>query len=96
MTNTDWLGGETFRELPSVDCPERQRPGHIQTIQSATASNAFHDSEPDHSQACAKCELPIVQGDLLSAFGAVYHLDCFRCQDCNKIDSKAQTLVPSS
>ncbi|GAA5959604.1 hypothetical protein JCM3765_007214 [Sporobolomyces pararoseus] len=33
---------------------------------------------------CAKCELPMT-GQFVRALGTVYHLDCFRCQDCNKI-----------
>ncbi|GAA5838870.1 hypothetical protein JCM11251_003724 [Rhodosporidiobolus azoricus] len=33
---------------------------------------------------CAKCELPMT-GQFVRALGTVYHLDCFRCMDCNKI-----------
>ncbi|GJN89320.1 hypothetical protein Rhopal_002300-T1 [Rhodotorula paludigena] len=33
---------------------------------------------------CAKCELPMT-GQFVRALGTVYHLDCFRCQDCSKI-----------
>ncbi|BGP48100.1 Rho-type GTPase activating protein Rga1 [Rhodotorula kratochvilovae] len=33
---------------------------------------------------CAKCELPMT-GQFVRALGTVYHLDCFRCQDCNKV-----------
>ncbi|GAA5941120.1 hypothetical protein JCM1841_003063 [Sporobolomyces salmonicolor] len=33
---------------------------------------------------CAKCDLPMT-GQFVRALGTVYHLDCFRCQDCNKI-----------
>ncbi|GAA6063123.1 hypothetical protein JCM10212_002326 [Sporobolomyces blumeae] len=33
---------------------------------------------------CAKCDLPMT-GQFVRALGTVYHLDCFRCQDCNKV-----------
>ncbi|GAA6058086.1 hypothetical protein JCM3770_001105 [Rhodotorula araucariae] len=36
------------------------------------------------SATCAKCELPMT-GQFVRALGTVYHLDCFRCQDCNKV-----------
>ncbi|KAH8914282.1 hypothetical protein BT69DRAFT_1118525, partial [Atractiella rhizophila] len=36
------------------------------------------------TQICAKCEQPM-QGQFVRALGTVYHLDCFRCQDCNKV-----------
>ncbi|GAA5851257.1 hypothetical protein JCM8547_004185 [Rhodosporidiobolus lusitaniae] len=35
-------------------------------------------------QTCAKCELPMT-GQFVRALGTVYHLDCFRCLDCNKV-----------
>ncbi|KAI5475752.1 Rho GTPase-activating protein [Pseudohyphozyma bogoriensis] len=35
-------------------------------------------------QTCAKCELPM-SGQFVRALGTVYHLDCFRCHDCNKV-----------
>ncbi|GAA5861735.1 hypothetical protein JCM3774_002689 [Rhodotorula dairenensis] len=33
---------------------------------------------------CAKCDLPMT-GQFVRALGTVYHLDCFRCMDCNKV-----------
>ncbi|GAA5978747.1 hypothetical protein JCM11641_006164 [Rhodosporidiobolus odoratus] len=33
---------------------------------------------------CAKCELPMT-GQFVRALRTVYHLDCFRCLDCNRI-----------
>ncbi|SCV74044.1 BQ2448_6476 [Microbotryum intermedium] len=35
-------------------------------------------------QNCAKCDLPMT-GQFVRALGTVYHLDCFRCLDCNKV-----------
>ncbi|KAG8925888.1 hypothetical protein FRC02_009357 [Tulasnella sp. 418] len=33
---------------------------------------------------CAACEKP-VSGQFVRALGTMYHLDCFRCQDCNVV-----------
>ncbi|KAH7106004.1 hypothetical protein BKA62DRAFT_688599 [Auriculariales sp. MPI-PUGE-AT-0066] len=33
---------------------------------------------------CAHCRLPMT-GQFVRALGTVYHLDCFRCQDCNVV-----------
>ncbi|KAM0787658.1 hypothetical protein ACM66B_003722 [Microbotryomycetes sp. NB124-2] len=43
-------------------------------------------SEPSSrsAQTCAKCREPMV-GQFVRALGAVYHLDCFKCQDCGKV-----------
>lgn len=35
-------------------------------------------------QPCAKCGQTMT-GQFVRALGTVYHLDCFRCQDCNKV-----------
>lgn len=35
-------------------------------------------------QPCAKCGQPMT-GQFVRALGMVYHLDCFRCQDCGKV-----------
>lgn len=35
-------------------------------------------------QPCAKCG-QVMTGQFVRALGMVYHLDCFRCQDCNKV-----------
>ncbi|KAG8821185.1 hypothetical protein FRC19_008185 [Serendipita sp. 401] len=36
------------------------------------------------SQACERCHSPIT-GQYVRAMGTVYHVDCFRCIDCNEI-----------
>ncbi|KAF9920206.1 hypothetical protein FBU30_009992 [Linnemannia zychae] len=35
-------------------------------------------------QNCGKCELQM-QGSFVRALGATYHLDCFKCLDCNEV-----------
>jgi len=35
-------------------------------------------------QICSKCGLPI-PGQFVRALGTVFHLDCFKCQDCGKV-----------
>ena len=42
---------------------------------------------------CAKCHQPI-QGQFVRAVKAHYHLECFRCQDCN--DMVADKFFPVS
>ncbi|KPV75517.1 uncharacterized protein RHOBADRAFT_36373 [Rhodotorula graminis WP1] len=41
-------------------------------------------SERGPPATCAKCALPMT-GQFVRALGTVYHLDCFRCQDCSKV-----------
>ncbi|KDE02242.1 hypothetical protein MVLG_07192 [Microbotryum lychnidis-dioicae p1A1 Lamole] len=55
---------------------EREREGH--------RSDREGKRERSGGQHCAKCDLPMT-GQFVRALGTVYHLDCFRCLDCNKI-----------
>jgi hypothetical protein len=43
---------------------------------------------------CAKCELPI-NGQFVRAISTHFHIDCFRCQDCNKVVADKFFPVPS-
>ncbi|KDQ18981.1 hypothetical protein BOTBODRAFT_126829 [Botryobasidium botryosum FD-172 SS1] len=55
--------------------------GSTQT--STTSANAAPSAQGSASL-CHTCQQPMT-GQFVRALGAVYHLECFRCQDCNVI-----------
>ncbi|UZJ55867.1 hypothetical protein CBS101457_005187 [Exobasidium rhododendri] len=50
--------------------------------QSSTSSQQKEKGRRD--QSCDACGKPMT-GQFVRALGVVFHLDCFRCQDCNKV-----------
>ncbi|MBW0502961.1 hypothetical protein O181_042676 [Austropuccinia psidii MF-1] len=51
---------------------------------STTTSNGSNHTNSTPRQPCAKCGQSMT-GQFVRALGTVYHLDCFRCQDCGKV-----------
>ncbi|KAL9938241.1 hypothetical protein V8E36_002864 [Tilletia maclaganii] len=62
---------------PSSPSKPQQSTPHVQ-LQHTAGTTSKRD------QRCAHCHEPMT-GQFVRALGAVYHLDCFRCQDCGKI-----------
>ncbi|GAA6027221.1 hypothetical protein JCM8097_002498 [Rhodosporidiobolus ruineniae] len=60
---------------------ERERSERGERKEKSTAAGG---SGGGSGALCAKCELPMT-GQFVRALGTVYHLDCFRCMDCNKV-----------
>uniref|UniRef100_V5GMH4 GTPase-activating protein of the rho/rac family (LRG1 protein) n=1 Tax=Kalmanozyma brasiliensis (strain GHG001) TaxID=1365824 RepID=V5GMH4_KALBG len=57
-------------------------PSQDQPKPNQTASNTGSSRRRDQTcQACGK----VMTGQFVRALGSVYHLDCFRCNDCNKV-----------
>ncbi|KAI1316417.1 hypothetical protein EDD11_009980 [Mortierella claussenii] len=69
------------RDLASQSFPQ-------QTEQPRLLSQPILTSPPPEQtpapQKCAKCDLQM-QGSFVRALGATYHLDCFKCLDCDQI-----------
>ncbi|KAF9429337.1 hypothetical protein BGZ76_001442 [Entomortierella beljakovae] len=74
---------------------EQGEPFHSQTSQNLTSQSSHSQHAQTSSstqpleiapavQKCAKCELQM-QGSFVRALGATYHLDCFKCLDCDRI-----------
>lgn len=79
----------------------REHQGESSVVESASASvnhsdqqsgsaNAQHYSTPSTQSVmtsgvlCGSCGTA-VKGQYVRAMGKIYHLDCFRCRDCNKV-----------
>ncbi|GAA5943464.1 uncharacterized protein JCM15063_006480 [Sporobolomyces koalae] len=71
----------------SHEVTERQRErgrGRGDSGASGDSERGIEKKRSASPTTCAKCQLPMT-GQFVRALGTVYHLDCFRCQDCNKI-----------
>ncbi|SNX87419.1 related to GTPase-activating protein of the rho/rac family (LRG1 protein) [Melanopsichium pennsylvanicum] len=55
------------------------KPAH--PVQPASTSGTSSRRRDQTCQACGK----VMTGQFVRALGSVYHLDCFRCNDCNKV-----------
>lgn len=75
-SNTDANGSASTPSGSSAPAPDQQRSA--QTSSSSATSPRRRDQT---CQACGK----IMTGQFVRALGSVYHLDCFRCNDCDKV-----------
>ncbi|EJD43757.1 hypothetical protein AURDEDRAFT_114556 [Auricularia subglabra TFB-10046 SS5] len=51
---------------------------------SVPSSLQGHQPQQPSNLTCAECHLPMT-GQFVRALGTVFHLECFRCQDCNVV-----------
>ncbi|KAK4056836.1 Rho-type GTPase activating protein Rga1 [Microbotryomycetes sp. JL221] len=72
-TNTPRADRETQRPRDRDRPSSKRRDG-----------NSSNEGHTRGVQVCAKCQQPMV-GQFVRALGTVYHLDCFKCQDCGKV-----------
>jgi hypothetical protein len=74
------------RLLPHSDAPHTISPsGSIDDHALRSPSLSSHSSSAAAPTAiCAACRLPVT-AQFVRALGTVYHLDCFRCKDCNTV-----------
>lgn len=52
--------------------------------QPSSSSSSAATSSRRRDQTCQACR-KVMTGQFVRALGSVYHLDCFRCNDCNKV-----------
>ncbi|KAG9101114.1 hypothetical protein FRC06_003342 [Ceratobasidium sp. 370] len=69
--------------------PSSSRSDDSHTLLSPSAMSGGHppSSSTSHSaapNACSACGLPMT-AQFVRALGTVFHLDCFRCRDCNSV-----------
>ncbi|SPC62013.1 related to GTPase-activating protein of the rho/rac family (LRG1 protein) [Ustilago sp. UG-2017b] len=61
---------------------QQQRPSQPRSASNTGTSSSGTSRRRDQTcQACGK----VMTGQFVRALGSVYHLDCFRCNDCNKV-----------
>lgn len=82
-------GGRGIGDPPSAaHLPESRQAAsgynHVEAAGSSTDLARPAATQSGSRQPCAKCGL-VMTGQFVRALGMVYHLDCFRCQDCNKV-----------
>ncbi|KAJ9117202.1 hypothetical protein QFC20_000346 [Naganishia adeliensis] len=58
--------------------------GHRQMTTSTPQSSAASSSQPSVGVLCGACGTA-VKGQYVRAMGRIYHLDCFKCRDCNQV-----------
>ncbi|KAF9930957.1 hypothetical protein BGZ65_005111, partial [Modicella reniformis] len=81
------LHGRSSRDLASTSFPQQtvQQRLQSQPIQTTTSTPPPPPEHPIPAvQKCSKCDL-LMQGSFVRALGATFHLDCFRCLDCDQI-----------
>ncbi|KAJ1026300.1 hypothetical protein NDA16_002387 [Ustilago loliicola] len=68
--------------VPAQNQVQQQRSAQPPSAStSGTTSSATSRRRDQTCQACGK----VMTGQFVRALGSVYHLDCFRCNDCNKV-----------
>ncbi|KAG0305548.1 hypothetical protein BGZ97_001070 [Linnemannia gamsii] len=72
------------RDLATPAFPQQTDQPRLQSHPIQTSSTPPKPELAPAVQNCGKCELQM-QGSFVRALGATYHLDCFRCLDCDEI-----------
>ncbi|KAF9123604.1 hypothetical protein BGX30_001338 [Mortierella sp. GBA39] len=72
------------RDLATPSFPQQTDQPRLQSHPIQTSSTPPKPEVAPAVQNCGKCELQM-QGSFVRALGATYHLDCFRCLDCDEI-----------
>ncbi|KAG0209921.1 hypothetical protein BGX28_009889 [Mortierella sp. GBA30] len=72
------------RDLASQSFPQQTDQPRLQSQPIQTSSSPPPPELAPAVQKCGKCELQM-QGSFVRALGATYHLDCFKCLDCDQI-----------
>ncbi|KAF9141752.1 hypothetical protein BG015_001173, partial [Linnemannia schmuckeri] len=72
------------RDLATPSFPQQTDQPRLQSHPIQTSSTPPKPELAPAVQNCGKCELQM-QGSFVRALGATYHLDCFRCLDCDEI-----------
>lgn len=76
--------GRSSRDLATPSFPQQTDQPRLQSHPIQTSSPPPKPELAPAVQNCGKCELQM-QGSFVRALGATYHLDCFRCLDCDEI-----------
>ncbi|KAG0314437.1 hypothetical protein BGZ99_008133 [Dissophora globulifera] len=72
------------RDLAAQSFPQQTDQPRLLSQPIQTSSSPPPRDIAPAAQTCAKCEQQM-QGSFVRALGATYHLDCFRCMDCDQI-----------
>ncbi|KAF9909408.1 hypothetical protein BX616_011173 [Lobosporangium transversale] len=72
------------RDLASQSFPQQTNQPRLQSQPIQTSSSPPPLDVVPPVQTCAQCELQM-QGSFVRALGATYHLNCFKCLDCDQI-----------
>ncbi|KAF9133333.1 hypothetical protein BGW39_010037 [Mortierella sp. 14UC] len=72
------------RDLATPTFPQQTNQPRLQSHPIQTSSTSPKPELAPAVQSCGKCELQM-QGSFVRALGATYHLDCFKCLDCEEI-----------
>ncbi|KAF9107325.1 hypothetical protein BGX29_006689 [Mortierella sp. GBA35] len=72
------------RDLATPAFPQQTDQPRLQSHPIQTSSTPPKPELAPAVQNCGKCELQM-QGSFVRALGATYHLDCFKCLDCDEI-----------
>ncbi|KAF9573158.1 hypothetical protein EC968_009007 [Mortierella alpina] len=72
------------RDLASESFPQQTNQPRLQSQPIQTSSTSPPPELVPAVQKCGKCELQM-QGSFVRALGATFHLDCFKCLDCEQI-----------
>ncbi|KAF9941353.1 hypothetical protein BGZ67_005183 [Mortierella alpina] len=72
------------RDLASESFPQQTNQPRLQSQPIQTSSSSPPPELAPAVQKCGKCELQM-QGSFVRALGATFHLDCFKCLDCEQI-----------
>ncbi|KAF9115134.1 hypothetical protein BGX27_008839 [Mortierella sp. AM989] len=75
---------QSSRDLASQSFPQQTDQPRLRSQPIQTSSSPPPPELAPAVQKCAKCELQM-QGSFVRALGATYHLDCFKCLDCDRI-----------
>ncbi|KAF9354332.1 hypothetical protein BGX26_007833 [Mortierella sp. AD094] len=75
---------QSSRDLALQSYPQQTDQPRLRSQPIQTSSSPPPPELAPAVQKCAKCELQM-QGSFVRALGATYHLDCFKCLDCDRI-----------
>ncbi|KAF9168833.1 hypothetical protein BGX20_011155 [Mortierella sp. AD010] len=84
LPNPPQRHSQSSRDLALQSFPQQTDQPRLRSQPIQTSSSPPPPDSAPAVQKCAKCELQM-QGSFVRALGATYHLDCFRCLDCDRI-----------
>lgn len=85
LTSSSSSSADPSASAPSqIQVQQQQNQRSAQPPSASTSGTTSSGTSRRRDQTCQACG-KVMTGQFVRALGSVYHLDCFRCNDCNKV-----------